>query len=182
MRFLLLTQAAPLSFPTLEFCVVEAPDGLDSIFRSLHVHKGILLDNVALEHRAVLLKLGPQLRVGARGADVAHVQLGGGPALVLAGLHVDADAVQLVMVQVADGILGGRLVLDVHKAIVLDDVALQHPAVLLKEGADLLLRSLPGKVADEELHHGGWSWKERGVRLQGRKRSVQTQKPGLAEA
>ncbi|KAG8146691.1 hypothetical protein E2320_013807 [Naja naja] len=148
-------EQAPL--PTLEFCVVEASDGLDGILSSFHVHKGIIFHDIALKHGAVFLKLGPQLQVRAAGADVAHVQLGGSLALVFAGFDVDADAVQLVVVQVADGVLGGRLVFNVHKPIILDDVTLQDSAVLLEKGADLLLGGFPGKVADEKFHHGGWS-------------------------
>ena len=117
----------------MKLCVVKAPDGLHCILSPLHVYKGIIFHDVTFDNWTVLLKLGSELFVGTGRADVAYMQLCRGFAFILAGFHVDVHPVQLVVVQVADGILGRRLVLYVHKAVVLNDVTFQHLPILLKE-------------------------------------------------
>lgn len=86
--------------------------------------EGIILDYVTLNHWAKLLKLGPQLLVGTTTTDVAYVELGGGFGFPSAHLHVHGQAIEHIMVKVANGFLSLGFVFHVDEAEVLHDVAL----------------------------------------------------------
>ena len=117
----------------MKLCVVKASDGLHCILCPLHVYEGIIFHDVTFDDWTVLLKFGPKLLVGTSRTDSAHMRLGLSFALILACFHVDVHPVQLVVVQVANGILGRRLVLYVYKAVVLNDVTFQHLPILLEQ-------------------------------------------------
>lgn len=118
------------------------------------MHKGIVLHDVALHHRAELLEPGPQDVAGDALAEVADVQLGGGLGPPPAHLHVHAPAVELVLVEVLDGLLRLGHAAHVDEAIVFHDVTLRDLPVLLEQLPQLLRRGGAGEVSDKNFHHG----------------------------
>lgn len=122
----------------LEVRVFQPTDGLHGILHSLHVNKGIVLYYVTLNHRSILLKLGPELLIGAATAYVAHMQFGGAPGLPFAHLHIYGLPVELVMVEFADGLFGLLLTFHVHKAIIFQDVTLFYFTVFRKKRAQII--------------------------------------------
>ena len=117
------------------------------------MHEAVAPDEVALDDRAVLLEqLAHLLRLDVVG-QVAHEDLArrlhGIPRLGDLALH--RLTVEEVAVQVLDRLTALRLVLHVHEAVVLDDVALDHFSVLLEKWPNVGHGSFVGQVADKYL-------------------------------
>jgi len=139
--------------PTLEVRVVQALYGVHGLVTVGHVNEGKVLDDRALLDRAVLFEQLTELIVEAL-LHVGDVELHGARVLPSAGLHVDGAAVQLVEMELADG-LGGRLpVVHVDKSIVLKLGTLRHRAIRGEQSLHVFLPSVLGQVPNENLDHG----------------------------
>lgn len=114
--------APPGRSVTFEGRVVHLLNGVHGVLHPLHVHEGVVLDNVTLHHRAELLKLAAQDAAGDALSQIADVQLGGGLGPPFADLHVHGPAVQFVLVKVLNGLLRLKRVGHVDKPIVFDNV------------------------------------------------------------
>lgn len=71
----------------------------------------------------------------------------------MAGLHIDWSAMELVEVQILDGLGGCLAVIHVNEGVVLDDGTLCDCAILGEECLDFLLVCLPGEVSYKNFHH-----------------------------
>lgn len=116
------------------------------------MHKGKVLDNGALCDRAVLFKQLTELFIEAP-FNIGYMELHRALVLPSARLHVDGSAIQLMEMELTDG-LGGRLaVFHVDKSVVFVLGAFCHLAVLAKQSLHFLLLSVLRQVPNENLHH-----------------------------
>lgn len=136
----------------LKLSVIQSFNGIHGLIVVGHVHKSKILDNSTLCNRTILFKQSAQLFIGSL-LYISYVQFDWALVLPVTRLHVDRRAVELVKMEVPDGLGGVLTVIHVNEGEVFYDGALGDLAVFFKELLDLILRGFSGKVPHKNLHH-----------------------------